>query len=59
MGAIASMIALELPASLGVHGPGETTILSGAIVRTPSASMASFLTTSISGSISPKYCTKL
>jgi hypothetical protein len=48
----------ETPASLGVHGPGETTIRSGARAAISSTVSSSLRRTSISAPSSPRYCTR-
>ena len=49
----------EIPASLGVHGPGEMRMASGRRARIPSRSIPSFLKTSTLAPSSPRYCTRL
>ena len=43
----------QIPASAGLPGPGDMTTLSGCIPSMPSTVTASFLTTTMSGSMEP------
>ena len=51
--------ASEMPASFGVHGPGEMRMPWGARARMPATSMPSFLKTSTLAPSSPRYWTRL
>ncbi len=53
------MASTEMPASFGVHGPGETTMRSGAFSNRASTEAASLRTTSSSAPSSPRYWTRL
>jgi hypothetical protein len=50
---------IEIPASRGVPGPGETTMPSGSRSRTSRRSRASLRRTTTSESNSPTYSTRL
>jgi hypothetical protein len=54
----ALITASEMPASLGVHGPGEITMCSGASAAISSV-ISSLRNTLTSSPSSPKYCTRL
>jgi hypothetical protein len=47
-----------MPASLGVQGPGESTMASGGEARTSSAVSASLRTTSTEVASGPSRCTR-
>jgi hypothetical protein len=49
----------EIPASLGVHGPGDITILSGLRAGISPAESSSLRRTTTSAPSSPRYCTRL
>ncbi len=49
------MVASEMPASFGVHGPGEMTILSGRSRAISSTEASSFRTTVTAAPSSPRY----
>ena len=49
----------DTPASAGVHGPGDTTTLSGARPTRSVVAAASLRTTSTSAPSSPRYWTRL
>ena len=53
------MSSTEIPASPGVHGPGDTTIALGAISRTCSTVTASLRKIASSAPSSAKYWTRL
>ena len=53
------MVLIDIPASLGVQGPGEITIFSGSIISISFKDIISFLTTLTSQPSSPKYWTML
>ncbi|CSC17726.1 Uncharacterised protein [Vibrio cholerae] len=55
----ASIAASEIPASLGVHGPGEITKCVGASARIPSRSISSLRTTLTCAPNSQKYWYRL
>jgi len=48
----------EMPASLGVHGPGEIAIASGARAAIASTVIASLRSTVTSAPSSPRYCAR-
>ncbi len=52
------IVSIEMPASFGVHGPGEITIRAGASWATPSTVSASLRSTRTSSPSSPKYCAR-
>src|SRR5438309_3352581 len=55
----ARMTSLLIPASRGVHGPGEMQIRSGASALISLNEIASFRLTTSSQPSSPKYCARL
>jgi hypothetical protein len=55
----ALMSGTEMPASFGVHGPGDTTMCAGLSFSTPSSVISSLRYTFTSWPSSPRYCTRL
>jgi hypothetical protein len=53
------MVGTEMPASLGVQGPGEMTMRSGCKAATSATLSSSLRLTTTSSPSSPKYCTRL
>jgi hypothetical protein len=50
---------IGIPASFGVHGPGDIAIASGARAAIASTVIASLRSTATSAPSSPKYCARL